>query len=466
MIQPVIIAGGVGSRLWPLSREQYPKQFLTLLNDKSLLQNTLLRLKDLHHLPPIIVCNHEHRFLVAEQLRMESINVGGIILEPKGKNTAPAVALSAFFVNRCEINLEKDPVLLVLAADHVIDDTDGFLAAINSALPLAQNGMLVTFGVVPTHPETGYGYIQTGKKIIDNSFEIIDFKEKPSLEKAQEYLDSKNYLWNSGMFMFRASTYLNELKKFRSDIYDACFDAMNSSSFDFDFVHVNKENFSLCLSESIDYAVMEQTDKGVVVPIDIGWSDIGSWSALWDVCSKDTNNNVIKGDVIEHDSHNCFIIAETSLVTTIGLNNLIIIQSNDSLLIADRHSSQMVKNIVDELKEKERHEYYFHSEGYRPWGKYKTIDTGENYQVKRITVRPGGKLSMQIHYHRAEHWVIVSGTARVIVDGNTKLLRENESIYIPQGCIHSLENPGETPLDIIEVRSGVYLEDDDVVRFQ
>lgn len=464
MIQPVIIAGGVGSRLWPLSREQYPKQFLTLLNDKSLLQNTLLRLKDLHHLPPIIVCNHEHRFLVAEQLRMESINVGGIILEPKGKNTAPAVALSAFFVNRCEINLEKDPVLLVLAADHVIDDTDGFLAAINSALPLAQNGMLVTFGVVPTHPETGYGYIQTGKKIIDNSFEIIDFKEKPSLEKAQEYLDSKNYLWNSGIFMFRASTYLNELKKFRSDIYDACFDAMNSSSFD--FVHVNKENFSLCLSESIDYAVMEQTDKGVVVPIDIGWSDIGSWSALWDVCSKDTNNNVIKGDVIDHDSHNCFIIAETSLVTTIGLNNLIIIQSNDSLLIADHHSSQMVKNIVDELKEKERHEYYFHSEGYRPWGKYKTIDTGENYQVKRITVRPGGKLSMQIHYHRAEHWVIVSGTARVIVDGNTKLLRENESIYIPQGCIHSLENPGETPLDIIEVRSGVYLEDDDVVRFQ
>ncbi|POZ19602.1 mannose-1-phosphate guanylyltransferase/mannose-6-phosphate isomerase [Lelliottia aquatilis] len=465
MIQPIIIAGGTGSRLWPLSRNQHPKQFLSLINDNSLLQNTIMRLDGIPHASPIVVCNQEHRFLVAEQLRNVGIDAGGIILEPIGRNTAPAVALSAFFASSKCTESEEDPVLLVLAADHVIKNIDGFINALNHALPLAQQGLLVTFGVVPTHPETGYGYIQKGRAITEISSEIIDFKEKPTSEKAQEYIDSKQYLWNSGMFMFRASVYLEELKKYRSDIHDNCVNAMKSASTDLDFMRIDLDSFSQCPSESIDYAVMEKTDKGAVVSLDVGWSDVGSWSSLWDINDKDVNNNVLSGDVISHHSENCYVLADSALVTTIGVRDLVVVQTKDAVLIADRFSCQGVKDIVEDLKARGRQEHHVHREVYRPWGKYDSIDKGTRYQVKHITVNPGEGLSLQMHYHRAEHWVIVSGTAKVTINDTIQFIGENESIYIPLGAKHCLENPGKIPLDLIEVRSGAYLGEDDIVRF-
>ncbi|WP_449577066.1 mannose-1-phosphate guanylyltransferase/mannose-6-phosphate isomerase [Lelliottia nimipressuralis] len=465
MIQPIIIAGGSGSRLWPLSRNQHPKQFLSLINDNSLLQNTIIRLEDVPHAPPIIVCNQEHRFLVAEQLREKCIETGGIILESSGKNTAPAVALSAFYAMNKLLHSDEDPILLVLAADHVIKNVDSFISAINIALPLAEKGRLVTFGVIPTHPEIGYGYIQAGDTITDNAFEIAEFKEKPTFEKAQEYIADKRYLWNSGMFMFRASTYLEELKKYRNDIHDFCHEAMSFGRTDLDFMRVDPELFSQCPSESIDYAVMEKTHKGVVVSLDAGWSDVGSWSSLWEINDKDSNNNVLHGDVISHSSENCYILAESALVTTIGVKDIIVVQTKDAVLIADRLSCQGVKDVVEELKATGRQEHHVHREVYRPWGKCDSIDTGSRYQVKHITVKPGEGLSLQMHYHRAEHWIIVSGTAKVTINDQIKFVGENESIFIPLGAKHCLENPGKIPLDLIEVRSGAYLGEDDIVRF-
>lgn len=464
MLQPVIIAGGTGSRLWPLSRNQHPKQFLSLINDKSLLQNTILRLEKIPHLAPIIVCNQEHRFLVAEQLREANISIGSIILEPEGKNTAPAVALASIFAD--DLILEgEEPILLVLAADHVITDVDNFTDAIVQAIPLAQQGKLVTFGVVPTHPETGYGYIQTGEAVTEQSFQIIDFKEKPSLENAREYFESKKYLWNSGMFMFQASVYLDELKKYRNDIYTTCVSSMSSASSDLDFTRIDSESFALCSAESIDYAVMEKTDKGVVVPLNAGWSDVGSWSSLWEINEKDDLNNVLDGDVVIHDTDNCYIHSESALIATIGVKNLVIVQTKDAVLVAEKQACQNVKVIVDKLKNSGRNEHYVHQEVYRPWGKYDSVDSGPRYQVKHISVKPGEGLSMQMHYHRAEHWIVVSGTAKVTIHDQIQFIGENESVYIPLGVRHCLENPGKIPLEIIEVRSGAYIGEDDIVRF-
>lgn len=464
MIQPVIIAGGTGSRLWPLSRNQHPKQFLSLLNDKSLLQNTILRLTKIPHSAPIIVCNQEHRFLVAEQLREADIDIGGIILEPEGKNTAPAVALASIFA-RDKVSNEEDPILLVLAADHAIKDVENFITAVSHAMPLVQQGKLVTFGVVPTRPETGYGYIKTGNAITEGSFQIVSFKEKPSLEKAKNYIESKNYLWNSGMFMFRASVYLEELKKYRSDIYTSCLDAMYTASTDLDFTRIDPDRFSLCPAESIDYAVMEKTNRGVVVPLDAGWSDIGSWSSLWEISDKDSHNNVLQGDVLSHHTDSCYILAESALVATIGVRNLVVVQTKDAVLIVNRNSCQDVKDIVEELKINGRHEHNVHRVVYRPWGKYDSIDAGSRYQVKHITVKPGEGVSMQMHHHRAEHWIVVSGTAKVTINDQIQLIGENESVYIPLGAKHCLDNPGKIPLELIEVRSGAYLGEDDIIRF-
>ena len=467
MILPIVIAGGTGSRLWPLSRSQYPKQFLSLLDENSLLQNTISRLKDIDHASPVVICNEEHRFIVAEQLREANIDVNGIILEPIGKNTAPAVALSAFFSQKVIKESEgDDPLLLVLAADHVIKDVDKFKIAIKHALPLAKQGKIVTFGVVPTHPETGYGYIQIGNSLAEDAYEINSFKEKPDLQTAQQYVKNKGFLWNSGMFLFRASSYLEELKKYHPDIYDICCASVASAQNDLDFTRIDREIFSLCKSESIDYAVMEKTDKGVVISLDAGWSDVGSWSSLWEIDKKNEDYNVIHGDVIAHNSINNYIYSESALIATVGVQNLIVVQTIDAVLITQKSECQDVKNIVEQLNRSNRQEYRSHQTVYRPWGKYDSIDAGERYQVKRITVKPGEGLSVQMHHHRAEHWVVVAGTAKVTIDGEVKLLGENESIYIPLGATHCLENPGKIPLDLIEVRSGAYLEEDDIVRFQ
>lgn len=463
MIQPIIIAGGVGSRLWPLSREQFPKQFLSLFNDESLLVNTAKRLNSLKHSPPIVVCNNEHRFLVAEQARAASINVGGIILEPEGKNTAPAVTLASLYAS--SLDTSYDPILLVLAADHIIKDEEKFCQSVNKAISLAEAGYLVTFGIVPSHPETGYGYIQVGSALSPGCHKVAGFKEKPDIDTAVEYVANKKYLWNSGMFMFRASTFLEELKLHRPDIYKACLSSFSSLDHDLDFIRVDSDSFIQCPSESIDYAVMEQTNKAVVVALDAGWSDVGSWAALWDINDKDYNGNVSKGDVITHDTSNSYIYSESALVTTVGLNDIVVVQTKDAVLIADRTSVQYVKSIVDKIKCAGRFEHHIHREVFRPWGKYDSIDNGERYQVKHLTVKPGEGLSVQMHHHRAEHWIVVSGTAKVTIDDNVHLVSENESVYIPVGTKHCLENPGKIPLDIIEVRSGAYLEEDDIVRF-
>lgn len=459
------MAGGSGSRLWPLSRDQHPKQFLSLCNENSLLQNTILRLNLLEHSSPIVICNKEHRFLVAEQLNEANINVSGIILEPVGKNTAPAVALASFFaINQGQNTEDKDPILLVLPADHSIGQVDNFISSLNYALPQAEKGKLVTFGIVPNHPETGYGYIKTGKPITEHTFEISSFKEKPNLNQAREYISSKKYLWNSGMFLFRASVFLQELKKYRNDIYDVCMTAVSSSSTDLDFTRIDLDIFSECPSESIDYAVMEKTDRGVVVPLDANWSDVGSWSSLWDINQKDDDNNVLQGDVISYQAKGCYVYSESALVATIGVNNLVVIQTKDAVLISERDSCQNVKEIVGILKSEGRQEHHVHREVYRPWGKSDSIDSGDRYQVNHLTVKPGEGLSLQMHYHRAEHWIVVSGTAKVTINDEIRVVGENESIFIPLGTNHCLENPGKIPLEIIEVRSGTYLGEDDIIR--
>jgi mannose-1-phosphate guanylyltransferase len=463
MIQPIIIAGGVGSRLWPLSREQYPKQFLSLINDESLLVNTISRLSGIQHKPSVVVCNNEHRFLVAEQLRESNIDVGGILLEPFGRNTAPAVALSALYTSAQDT--ASDPILLVLAADHAIHDVKQFHKAIHQAVELAESGYLVTFGVVPTHPETGYGYIQTGEKLRSGSHKVAGFKEKPDQMTAEAYISSQKYLWNSGMFMFRASVYLEELEKYRPDIHRSCLTAYASLGHDLDFARVDADAFAECPSESIDYAVMEKTEKAAVVALNAGWNDVGSWSSLWDISDKDEHGNVHRGDVISHNTLNSYVYSESALVATVGLKDIVVVQTKDAVLVADRYGVQNVKNIVENIKQQERLEHVVHREVFRPWGKYDSIDSGERYQVKHLTVKPGEGLSLQMHHHRAEHWIVVSGTAKVIINDEVKLLSENESVYIPVGAKHSLENPGKIPLDIIEVRSGTYLQEDDIIRF-
>jgi mannose-1-phosphate guanylyltransferase len=458
MIKAVIMAGGSGTRLWPLSRAAHPKQFLALHGEDTMLQATFKRLKGLDIQSSVTICNEEHRFFVAEQLR-EIDKLDSIILEPVGRNTAPAIALAALLSQE-----DEDPLLLVLAADHVIQDETSFAKTIVSAIPLAESGKLVTFGIVAHAPNTGYGYIKKGE-CQGPGFTVDAFVEKPSIEVAKEYLESGDYFWNSGMFLFKASRYLEELKKHRPDIYEACYLSMTDISKDNDFLRVNEAAFNACPIDSIDYAVMEKTADAVVVSMDAGWSDIGSWSSLWDISEKDGKGNAAHGDVILHESNNSYIRTDGKLVVAIGVDDLVIVSTKDVLVVAHKDSVQDVKVVANKLKRELRTEWEFHREVYRPWGKYDSIDSGERYQAKRITVKPGAKLSVQMHHHRAEHWVVVSGTAKVTNGDRTFILSENESTYIPVGVIHALENPGKVPLEIIEIQSGAYLGEDDIVRF-
>ncbi|QTL39803.1 mannose-1-phosphate guanylyltransferase/mannose-6-phosphate isomerase [Xenorhabdus budapestensis] len=461
-VVPVIMAGGSGSRLWPLSRELYPKQFLKLDGELTMLQTTVQRLRCLSTESPLVICNEDHRFLVAEQLRHLDKLAHNIILEPTGRNTAPAIALAALTALQT-VNNDEDPLLLVLAADHIIRDEEAFTKVVQQAIPYATAGKLVTFGIVPTHAETGYGYIQRGVKQED-AFTVAQFVEKPDAITAEQYLQSGEYYWNSGMFLFRASRFLQELKTFRPDIYSACVTAVGTINPDLDFVRVDKSAFLVCPSESVDYAVMEKTDDAIVIPLSAGWSDVGSWSSLWDISEKDDDGNVFKGDVLQHNSNDNYVYSENSLVSLVGVKNLVVVQTKDAILVVDKTQVQHVKKIVESLKKADRSEHRLHREVYRPWGKYDSIDKGKRYQVKRITVRPGESLSTQMHHHRAEHWIVVAGTARVTQGGNSYLVTENESTYIPVGIIHALENPGKVPLEVIEIQSGSYLGDDDIVR--
>jgi len=471
MIVPVIMAGGSGSRLWPLSRTMYPKQFLNIVGKQTMIQDTVTRLANIKAEKPTVICNNDHRFLVAEQL--QQINKkGSIILEPVGRNTAPAIALAA--INAIGKSENEDVLLLVLAADHVIQDIAAFENAVNAAKTLAKKGDLVTFGIVAKSAETGYGYIKRGDNIdlsgdegiVGEAFSVASFVEKPNLETAESYLSSGDYYWNSGMFLFKAGRYLEELEKYHPEILSSCQKSIERAEIDLDFLRVNEEAFTACPSESIDYAVMEKTDRAVVVPLDAGWSDIGSWSAILEVSDTDVEGNYVKADAILEDSRNCLVHGEERLISVLGLDDVIVVDTKDSLLVASKNKVQDVKKIVESLKSANRDEWKIHREVYRPWGKYDSIDNGSRYQVKRITVNPGAKLSVQMHHHRAEHWIVVSGTARVTNGDKIFLVSENESTYIPIGQIHALENPGKVPLELIEVQTGSYLGEDDIVRLE
>ncbi|HGK4674680.1 TPA: mannose-1-phosphate guanylyltransferase/mannose-6-phosphate isomerase [Kluyvera georgiana] len=468
-LYPIIIAGGSGSRLWPLSRTLYPKQFLSINGEGSMLQSTIGRLHGLDCVPPFVICNEKHRFIAAEQLQNVGQLTGNVILEPAARNTAPAIALAALIA--CKNEPDHNPLLLVLAADHVVEERKAFQDAVNSAIPLAENGKLVTFGIVPDAPETGYGYILRGDvnsteiNVDSVAFDVAAFVEKPDQKTAERYLSSGNYYWNSGMFLFQARRYLEELEKYRPDILQACQEAVANAEIDNDFIRVDKMAFEMCPDESIDYAVMEKTNDAVVLPMNVGWSDVGSWSSLWAISHHDSEGNVQHGDVISHNTENSYVYAESGLVTTVGVKDLIVVQTKDAVLIANKSEVQDVKKIVERIKAEGRNEHHIHREVYRPWGKYDSIDDGNRYQVKRITVKPGSGFEMRMHHHRAEHWIIVAGTAEVTINSSTHLLCENQSIYIPQGTAHCLLNPGKVPLEMIEVRSGTYLEEDDIVRF-
>lgn len=460
-MQPVVLAGGTGSRLWPKSRVALPKQFLSLTSENSMLQDTLARLEGAQAAAPIVICNNAHRFLVAEQLRQQDCDHGGIILEPVGRNTAPAIALAALHA----IKTDPEAVLLVLAADHLIQNQAAFHDAIEKAHALALDGRLVTFGIVPDQPHTGYGYIKSGD-VLDAGFSVSEFVEKPDLVTATKYVESGQYFWNSGMFMFKAATYVDELGKYAPEILDVCERAIATETPDLDFIRVDADTFSQSPDDSIDYAVMEKTELAAMVSLDAGWSDVGSWSSLWETAEdKDENGNATVGDVLLTDVNDSYINAEERLVAAVGVDDLVIVETKDAVLVANKSKVQDIKTIVSQLKEQKRPEYEFHREVYRPWGKHDSIDNGERFQVKRITVKPGEKLSVQMHHHRAEHWIVVSGTANVTIDESVAMLTENQSIYIPIGAVHALENPGKIPLELIEVQSGSYLGEDDIVRF-
>lgn len=462
MLLPVIMAGGSGSRLWPLSRHLNPKQFLALASDQlTMLQATIRRLDSLEVAAPRLICNEEHRFLAAEQLRQLGLEDAEILLEPVGRNTAPAIALAALQATQ----QGDDPLLLVMAADHLIQNEKAFHTAVGAALPLAEAGSLVTFGIVPTHAETGYGYIERGDEL-GGGYTVKRFVEKPDSATARDYVGTGNYFWNSGMFVFRASRYLAELERYRPDILEACRQALATSTRDLYFTRIDTEAFAACPAESVDYAVMEHTHGAAVVPLDAGWSDIGSWSALWEVGSKNAAGNLFRGDVLEVATRNTYVHAENRLVATVGVDDLVVVETKDAVLVAHRDHVQDVKLIVERLKQAGRYEHASHREVYRPWGVYDSIDNGHRYQVKRITVKPGAKLSVQMHHHRAEHWIVVSGTARVTNGDRTYMVTENQSTYIPIGEVHALENPGVIPLELIEVQSGSYLGEDDIVRFE
>ncbi|MDR7305609.1 mannose-1-phosphate guanylyltransferase/mannose-6-phosphate isomerase [Rhodoferax saidenbachensis] len=473
LIQPVVLSGGSGTRLWPLSREKYPKQLLPLIGDDSLLQATVRRVEGIAGVElaaPLVVCNEEYRFVIAEQLRLMG-KPGTVVLEPAGRNTAPALTIAA----RAAMKNGADPVLLVMPADHVIVDTQAFQDVVRKGAALANDGVVVTFGITPDAPETGYGYIQSGESFgSDGAKRIARFVEKPNVETAQAYLDEGSYSWNSGLFMMRASVWLAALEACRPDIAAACETAWTQGSADGEFVRVGKDAFSQCPSDSIDYAVMERIAAGqnaslpvgVVIPLSAGWSDVGAWEALWNVLPKDAEGNVAQGDVLMQDSRNTLALSEGRLIACVGVDDLIVVETADAILVAHKNKTQDVKKIVDRLKSAGRSEGQIHRKVFRPWGWYDSVDSGERFQVKRIVVKPGAALSLQMHHHRAEHWIVVSGTAKVTQGEKTFLLSENESTYIPLGTTHRLQNPGKVELEMIEVQSGSYLGEDDIVRFE
>jgi len=468
MIQPVILSGGSGTRLWPLSRQLYPKQLLPLVSNDTMLQETVGRLEGIDNLSaPLIICNEEHRFLVAEQLRSIDKAAEKIILEPVGRNTAPALTLAALAMVDT-----PETILLVMPADHVIQNVVAFQSAVNDAALLAQQGYLVTFGIVPDSAETGYGYIQRGDAIAGHdALKIKSFVEKPDIDTAETYLASGEYYWNSGMFMMTVATWLEEIKQHCPDIYQHCEKAYRKGKQDLDFYRVDVEIFSSCPSDSIDYAVMEKAvsetaiHHAAVIPLSAGWSDVGAWSSLWEVGDKDDMGNVIRGEVMAQNTENSLLFSSHRLVATIGLKDTIVVDTADALLVADKGHTQDVKKVVDWLKTQNREEHLTHRQVHRPWGTYEGIDVGDRYQVKRITVNPGAALSLQMHHHRAEHWIVVSGTAQVTRDDEVFLVSENQSTFIPIGTKHRLENKGTIPLEMIEVQSGSYLGEDDIVRF-
>ncbi|MBL1274713.1 MAG: mannose-1-phosphate guanylyltransferase/mannose-6-phosphate isomerase [Ectothiorhodospiraceae bacterium] len=495
-IQPVILSGGAGTRLWPLSREQYPKQLLAFQGEKTLLQQTVQRLDGLSTVVgqvagPIIVCNEQHRFLVAEQLRTINHQSEAILLEPEGRNTAPALTVAALVA----LKQGNDPVLLVMPADHVITNIAAYHLAVKAAATLAEDGALVTFGIVPTAPETGFGYIRKGGPVTapdtnaegasqssalsPQSYYLDVFVEKPDAQTAQAYVDSGEYLWNSGMFVMKASVWIEQMRQFQPDMLTACQQSIEKASEDLDFCRLNIEAFKTCPSDSIDYAVMEklggeqssdtahtESALAAIVPLDAGWSDLGAWSAIWEVGESCADGNVSKGDVMSHNCHNSLFHSEHRLVAGVGLDNIVVVETADAVMVAHKDHAQDVKKIVERLKADGRSERLVHRQVYRPWGSYEGVDAGERFQVKRIIVNPGAALSLQMHHHRAEHWIVVKGTARVTCGEKEFLLSENQSTFIPIGEKHRLENPGSLPLEIIEVQSGSYLGEDDIVRFE
>ena len=479
MITPVILSGGSGTRLWPLSREHFPKQLLPLAGgDETMLQATVARTAGLPAVgAPVVVCNEAHRFMVAEQLRQAGVEGARIVLEPMGRNTAPAIALAAHAAlaaaagatGVADDSADADPLLLVLPADHVVRDVAAFQAAVSAALPAAAAGRLVTFGVVPDAPETGYGYIRRAAKPIEAGaavYPIDRFVEKPDLATAQGFVASGEYYWNSGMFLFGARRYLRELETQAPDIAAAAAAAFKTAKSDLDFVRVDAEAFGACRSDSIDYAVMEKTRDAVVVPLAAGWSDVGSWSSLHAAVGSDADGNVLRGDVIAEDTRDSFVFSESRLVATVGLESHVVVETKDAVLVAPRERVQDVKALVARIKAAGRSEHSLHREVFRPWGSYDSVENGERYQVKRLSVNPGASMSLQLHHHRAEHWIVVSGTARITRGDEVFLLEENQSTYIPVGAKHRIENPGKIPLHIIEVQSGSYLGEDDIVRFE
>jgi len=463
-IIPVILSGGSGTRLWPVSRKLYPKQFIPLHGNRSLFQDTLMRTCSLAQdiQAPIVVCNEEHRFMAAEQIRLEGLRSANIILEPVGRNTAPAIGLAAL----CAQQRDPEATILVLPADHIMQSNDEFHQAIECALGLAENNHLVTFGIKPHAPETGYGYIKAGETLVaDKAFRVQQFSEKPALEKAEEYVKSGQYSWNSGMFMFKASVLLEQLELFEPEMIAYLRAAFQQQDNDLDFIRVGREDFEQCNNQSIDYALLEKTQNAAVIPLSCAWNDVGSWHALWESSSQDEKQNAIDGDVLIEDCEGCMVRSSHRLISAIGLKDMVIVETADAVMIAPRSESQNVKHLTQKLEHEQRPELDTHLKVYRPWGAYESIDSSERFQVKRITVKSGEKLSLQKHHHRAEHWIVVNGTARVTCGDKQFLLSENESTYIPIGEIHRLENPGKIPLELIEVQSGTYLGEDDIERF-